>query len=143
MIRMALPGDASAFAAIKNAWIDETPWMVRVHAAEDVQRHYADVVLPRGEVLVAGTTGVDGYLVLDGEVVTSLFVASAARGKGIGAALLGQAKVVRRWLELWTFRVNEGARRFYKREGFAEAGRSHGENEERLPDVLLRWERAQ
>jgi hypothetical protein len=35
--------------------------------------------------------------------------------------------------------ANEGARRFYARQGFVEIGRSEGENEEGLPDVLFRW----
>jgi hypothetical protein len=40
---------------------------------------------------------------------------------------------------LWTFVANAGARRFYAREGFVEARRTEGENEEGLPDVLLTW----
>ena len=45
-------------------------------------------------------------------------------------------------LTLWTFVANEGARRFYAREGFVEVGRTEGENEEGLPDVLLAWKPA-
>jgi putative acetyltransferase len=44
-------------------------------------------------------------------------------------------------LSLWTFQANEGARRFYAREGFAEVRMTEGDNEEGLPDVLLEWVR--
>ena len=37
---------------------------------------------------------------------------------------------------------NEGARRFYGREGFVEVGGTPGDNEEGLPDVLLAWKPA-
>ena len=40
---------------------------------------------------------------------------------------------------LWTFVANAPARRFYAREGFVEVRRTGGENEEGLPDVLLKW----
>jgi hypothetical protein len=58
----------------------------------------------------------------------------------VGAALLDRAKAQRSGgLTLWTFVANEGARRFYARQGFVEIGRSEGENEEGLPDLLFRW----
>jgi GNAT superfamily N-acetyltransferase len=139
-IRHAGPPDVPACAAIKNAWIDEAEWMPRVHPAGDMERHYRSV-FPDREVFVAGDGGVEGFLVLDGAEVTALFVARAARGRGVGAALLGRAKAGRDRLALWTFVANEGARRFYAREGFREVRRTEGENEEGLPDVLLRWER--
>ena len=42
-------------------------------------------------------------------------------------------------LTLWAFVANEGALRFYAREGFVEVARTDGDNEEGLPDVMLRW----
>ena len=139
-IRAGSAEDAAVCAAIKNAWIDETSWMPRVHAAEDVVRHYRDVVFKTRRVLVAGTPP-EGYIALDDAgFVTSLFVAS--KGKGIGKALLDHAKAQASMLKLWTFVANVGARRFYEREGFTEIDRSSGDNEEGLADVLLKWEAA-
>jgi hypothetical protein len=34
---------------------------------------------------------------------------------------------------------NDGARRFYAREGFVETTMTDADNEERCPDVLLEW----
>ena len=82
-----------------------------------------------------------GYLALDAEegFITSFFLKAEARGAGVGKRLLDNAKAGAEMLQLWTFVENEGARRFYKREGFAEADRSDGDNEEGLPDILYRW----
>ena len=72
--------------------------------------------------------------------VTSLFCASP--GQGHGKRLLDHAKAHRSKLQLWTFVANTGAQRFYSREGFTEVERSDGDNEEKLPDILYRWEAA-
>ena len=138
-IRPARPADAAACAAILNGWIDATPWMPRVHPAEEVVRHYRETVLPAQEVLIAGREAAEGFLALDGSLVSALYVASP--GKGLGRALLDAAKAMRARLELWTFLANGGARRFYEREGFGEVRRTTGDNEEGLADVLLGWER--
>ena len=142
LLRPARPEDTAACAAIFNAWVDATPWMPRVHPPEDVERHYREHVLVTCAVTVAETGGAPvGFLALDGEgYVAGLYLAPEARGRGIGAALIAAAKAARpQGLLLWTFLANEGARRFYARQGFVESGRTEGENEEGLPDVLLRW----
>jgi putative acetyltransferase len=45
-------------------------------------------------------------------------------------------------LQLWTFARNEAARAFYAKRGFREIGQTDGDNEEKEPDVLLRWMRS-
>ena len=138
--RRAVPGDAGRCAAILNDWIDARDWMPRVHSHAEVEAFYRDFVFARREVWVIGEP-VAGFMALDREadVVTALYVATP--GRGLGRTLLEQAKAGREALELWTFVANEGARRFYAREGFAEIRQTPGDNEEGLPDVLLRWER--
>jgi hypothetical protein len=43
-------------------------------------------------------------------------------------------------LQLWTFQVNAGARRFYERHGFVPVELTDGAtNQERQPDVRYRW----
>ncbi|MEM0935679.1 MAG: GNAT family N-acetyltransferase [Pseudomonadota bacterium] len=139
-IREGRAEDAAAAAAILNAWIDATPWMPRIHSPADVARHYRETVFAERSVLVAGDP-IMGFLALDdgAACVTALYLSTP--GQGIGKALLDRAKVGRARLELWTFLDNRRARRFYAREGFAEIQRTDGDNEEGLPDVLLRWER--
>ncbi len=140
-IRPGAPGDAPACAAILNAWIDDRDWMPRVHTPEEVEAFYADFVFVERSVWVTGDP-VEGFMAMDdaGGMVTALFV--AVPGRGMGKRLLDHAKAGRGALELWTFVANGGARRFYAREGFREVRRTPGDNEEGLPDVLLRWEAA-
>ena len=140
-IRPATPADAPACAAILNAWIDETPWMPRVHSHEDVARHYREFVFQKRKVTVAEDDAPVGYLALDAEegFITSLFLKAEVRGRGVGKRMLDDAKTGADKLQLWTFVANECVRRFYEREGFAEADRSDGDNEEGLPDILYKW----
>lgn len=138
--RPGQPEDALACATILNDWVDARPWMPRVHTRQDVEGFYRRTIFAKRKVWVVGDP-VAGFLALDvGEgMVTALYVART--GQGLGRALLDCAKRQCDALELWTFQANEGARRFYMREGFLEVRRTDGDNEERLPDVLLRWER--
>ena len=143
VLRPARPEDAAACAAIFNDWVDATDWMPRVHPPDDVERHYREHVLATCAVTVAEAAARSaGFLALDGEgFVAGLYLAPEARGRGIGrgAARGGQGARGRQGLTLWTFVANEGARRFYAREGFVEVRRTEGDNEEGLPDVLLAW----
>ena len=141
-LRPARPGDAAACAAIFNAWVDATAWMPRVHDADDVVRHYREHVLAHCAVTVAERGGaVAGFLAVAGDGhVDALYLAPEARGQGVGAALLAEARARHPGgLTLWAFVANAGARRFYAREGFVEVRRTDGDNEEGLADVLLAW----
>jgi GNAT superfamily N-acetyltransferase len=140
-LRPARPEDAAACAAIFNGWVDATEWMPRVHEADDAVRHYREHVFAHDAVTVAERGGeIVGFLALAEGHVDALYLAEAARGQGVGAALVRAAKAASPGgLTLWTFVANEGARRFYAREGFVELRRTAGENEEGLPDVLLGW----
>jgi putative acetyltransferase len=73
--------------------------------------------------------------------VDQLYVAPGHQGRGIGRRLLDLAKERSEGgLELWTFQVNDRARRFYERNGFAAVELTDGSgNEEREPDVRYRW----
>ena len=138
-IRPATPEDASACAAILNAWIDARDWMPRIHSKEDVRAFYQDFVLTQRTVWVAGDPVV-GFMAMNpaDATVTALYVATP--GRGLGKAFLDMAKSRHDTVQLWTFQANEGARKFYAREGFREVKRTDGDNEEGLPDVLLEWD---
>ena len=64
-----------------------------------------------------------------------------AAASGIGTALLDLATVLRPdGFGLWVFETNVAARRFYAARGLVEVERTDGaDNEERAPDVHLRW----
>lgn len=142
ILRSARSTDAGKVAAILSEFIDTADWMPRIHTrAEDVS--FCAAMIDRGWVTVAEADGVSGFLAQEGDEVNCLYVANNAQGQGIGKALLDHAKAQSDKLELWTFQANEGARRFYAREGFVETEMTDGQrNDEKLPDVNLVWERA-
>jgi GNAT superfamily N-acetyltransferase len=136
----AEPGDARALARILGGWVAETPWMPRIHSAEDDLRH-AERLIDRMEVTVARNwRGAQGFLARDGEVVQALYLAPRARCRGYGSRLVAAAQAAVSRLELWCFQANHGALRFYARHGFTEVERTAGMgNDEKLPDVRLEW----
>ncbi|WEX85927.1 GNAT family N-acetyltransferase [Sinorhizobium garamanticum] len=143
--RDAVIADMTACAGILNRWIDATAWMPRVHAATDVERHYRETVFADRAIIVADREGeVVGFLAQSPEAyVTALYVDERHRRGGVGARLLREAKKrAPDELNLWTFERNADAHRFYEREGFVAVGRTDGENEEGLPDILYRWHAA-
>jgi GNAT superfamily N-acetyltransferase len=142
VIRVALLSDMPACAAIFNRWVDETEWMPRVHDHDDVVRHYRETVYSQCQLFVAERHGeVGAFLALsDHAFVTALYADRRFRGLGLGTLLIDRAKQIRSdGLSLWTFVANEDAQRFYRRQGFVEERRTTGDNEEGLPDILLRW----
>ena len=102
----------------------------------------ADVLLPETESWIAeeGATAV-GFIAIGDRSVEQLYVSPGWTGRGIGSSLVRLAQARRAvGLELWTFQVNEGARRFYERHGFRAVELTDGAgNEEREPDVRYVW----
>ena len=141
MLRPAGPEDAAICAAIFDAWVDATDWMPRVHSREAIERHFRETVLATCAVTVAErAAAIVGFLALRDNHVDGLYLAAPARRQGVGAALVGAAKAAHpAGLTLWTFVANQAARAFYAKQGFTELRRSAGDNEERLPDILLYW----
>lgn len=97
-------------------------------------------ILPNAETRVWVEEGsVAGFLSLvEGDHIGALFVAPACQGRGIGKKLLEDAKKGRQLLTLAVYRENQGAERFYRREGFVPL-------EERVdeatghPELLMAW----
>ncbi|MBC7271710.1 MAG: GNAT family N-acetyltransferase, partial [Streptomyces sp.] len=99
-------------------------------------------VVPLRETWVAQAgAGLVGVMVLDGELLSQLYLDPGWRGCGIGDRFVALAKERRPdGLTLWTFQVNEPAHRFYERHGFLAVERTDGSgNEEREPDVRYVW----
>lgn len=142
----ATADDAGAMARILGDWVRETGWMPVLHS-RDEDRGFCAQLVASGPVTVARAAGAEGngvlgFLALSGDTVAALHLAPAARGQGLGRRLLDAARAGRDRLDLWTFQANAGALRFYAREGFVAVERTDGrDNDERLPDVRLVWER--
>lgn len=141
LLRPATPLDAGRVGAILSAWIDETPWMPRIHTrAEDIA--HADMMVARGWVTVSESETITGFLARDGDDIHALYLAPDARGQGIGSDLLTDAMRGEAQLTLWTFQANTRAQAFYERHGFTEVERTDGAgNDEGLPDMRYHWQR--
>lgn len=139
-------GDSDA-AAVAEVWLRSfaaaLPTVRRAHDDDEVRAWFSHVVVPRYETWIAVAEGsVVGLLVLDGEELEQLYLDPSWRGRGVGDRFVDLAKQQRpAGLRLWTFQVNEPARRFYERHGFIEVERTDGlRNEEREPDVRYVWQ---
>jgi GNAT superfamily N-acetyltransferase len=138
MIGAARLADAPALARTLGDWVRETGWMPVLHSRE------GDVTSLSRRIREAEVWCEEGagFIVRYAEEIDCLYLAPAARGRGLGAALPDRARAGRNRLALWTFQANTGARRFYAREGFAEITLTDGTgNEEQLPDVRMEWRR--
>jgi GNAT superfamily N-acetyltransferase len=141
-MREARPEDARVVADIWLASFRATYAFPPAHADEDVRAWVADVLLPETESWIReeGATAV-GFIAIGNRSVEQLYVLPGWTGRGIGSALLRVAQArSEAGLELWTFQVNVGARRFYERHGFRAVELTDGAgNEEREPDVRYVW----
>ena len=142
---------------IRRARQDEAPvvadlyWRARVaavpaippsvHPEDDVHDHFSTVVLPQRDTwLAVEGEAVVGFLALEPGWVDHLYLEPSRTGEGIGTQLLDHAKSVQpEGLDLWAFRSNTGARRFYERHGFTAVAFTEGDNEEGAPDVRYHW----
>ena len=80
-------------------------------------------------------------MALEGDDLGQLYVHPDWLGRGVGSRLVELAKQQKPGgLRLYTFQVNDRARRFYERHGFVAEWFGDGSaNEERQPDVRYVW----
>ncbi len=135
----ATPADAPVLAQILYGWITEAPWMPDLHGPAAAVGFVTGLISSQ-TVRVARSGDVpQGFLARDGAEVAALYVARPARGRGIGTALIEEAKASGA-LRLWTFQANLAARTFYGHAGFVVDHLTDGAgNAERLPDLRLVW----
>lgn len=141
-LQKATREDCPAMGRILLNWVDETGWMPRIHP-RDSYPVFAELLENISDVTVARIDGrVVGFIARQDNDIQALYVESAARGQGVGKALLDHAKSQVDKIGLWTFQANTAAQRFYRREGFREQRRTDGQgNDEKLPDVYMTWAR--
>lgn len=142
--RLARSADAPGIADVYLASYAATYAFPRAHSDAATRSWIAEVLLSTREVWVA-TAGpeksVVAMMALTDDMIDQLYVAPGWTGQGIGSRLIGLAQSRRpHGLDLYTFQVNHGARRFYERHGFVEVARGDGsDDEERQPDVRYAW----
>jgi len=122
------------------------PFVPELHTPEDDARFFGETLFTRADIwLVEDVAGeIAGYVAFRPDFVEHLFIHPERQQRGLGLALLKKAMEGANELSLWTFQQNLRARRFYERHGFAVVMETDGlDNEEKLPDVLYRWRRAE
>ncbi|KEG44281.1 GCN5 family acetyltransferase [Streptomyces griseorubens] len=143
VIRRAAGSDAAEVAEVwLRSFTAALPGVRRAHTDDEVRTWIREVVVPGQETWVAVADGsVVAMMVREGNDLDQLYVDPAWQGRGIGGRLVDVAKERSpSGLTLWTFQVNEAARRFYERHGFVARERTDGQrNEEREPDVRYEW----
>ncbi|MFG2355764.1 GNAT family N-acetyltransferase [Streptomyces sp. NPDC048521] len=145
VLRRALAADARAAADVwLRSFAAALPTVVRPRTDDDVRDYFRDVVVPLREIWVAEAagTGIVGLMVLNGELLSQLYLEPEWRGRGLGDRFVALAKERSPGgLTLWTFQVNKPAHRFYERHGFTAVEFTDGsDNEEREPDVRYVWQ---
>ncbi|UJW84192.1 GNAT family N-acetyltransferase [Devosia sp. SL43] len=117
------------------------PFLPVLHSgAEDIA--FLAGYLERGLLTLAERDGrLLGFLAETPGWIEQLYLEPDQRGQGIGSRLVDAAKQRQNRLELWCFVDNHAGRAFYIRHGFIEIRRTDGDNEEKLPDILLGWQR--
>ncbi|MFJ3301645.1 GNAT family N-acetyltransferase [Streptomyces sp. NPDC086549] len=145
VLRRAADADAPAAADVwLRSFAAALPTVVRPRTDDEVREYFERVVVPLRETWVAEAAdggGIVGVMVLDGHLLSQLYLAPDWRGRGIGDRFVALAKErTPEGLTLWTFQVNKPAHRFYERHGFvAVEFTDGGDNEEREPDVRYVW----
>lgn len=142
-LRGATSADADRVAEIfLTSRRSAMPWLARPHTDAETRQWHADILVPRGTVVVAERDGevvgfaepVDGWL-------NALYVAPPAQRTGVGSTLFEHAMALQpNGFDLWVFQRNTSALDFYARYGCEVVRRTDGaDNQEHEPDVLLHW----
>lgn len=140
-VRRATTDDAAAVADVFLESFHATYDFPLAHTDDEVRGWVRDRLIPEQETWVATDAGrVVAILALEPGWVNQLYVAPDRLGEGLGRRLLDLAKERQPGgLTLWTFQVNDRARRFYERNGFVAVEMTAGDNQEGQPDVRYEW----
>jgi ribosomal protein S18 acetylase RimI-like enzyme len=140
VIRAAREDESDAVARLHRlVRTVDLPYLPILHTPQEDSDYFSSVVFPGGDVWVADTGQIVGYCATVPGWIEHLYVHPDYQRQGIGTALLEKAMEADRDLQLWMFARNEAARSFYTKHGFREVTRTDGDNEEKEPDVLMRW----
>ena len=144
VLRRAEPADADDIADVWLSAFTATYDFPAAHSDQAIRTWVGSDLLADTETWVAADPDgtVVGFMSLTDDMLDQLYLRPEATGRGTGSRLIALAKSRRpTGLDLYTFQVNKGARRFYERHGFEAIWFGDGSaNEEHQPDVRYHWE---
>ena len=141
MVRRARSSDVEAIAAVFRRSFATLDFLPTLHTPEEEREHLRGVV-EKQDVWVAERDGrIVGFVALEGDLGTFLYVDPTVQGSGVGSTLLEEVMRARPGgFRFWTFQQNEKARRFYEQRGCRALEFTDGSgNEEKTPDVMYEW----
>jgi hypothetical protein len=140
-IRKAKSVDAGEIADVFIAARATMQYLPHLHS-DDETRAFIGRVVETCETFAAERDGrVVGFAALRDNWLDHLYVHPSRFNAHTGTKLFEEIKAARPGgFQFWVFQQNNGARRFYERNGCALARLTEGEaNEEKLPDALYVW----
>ncbi len=119
----------------------ELPYLPKLHTPEEDLEFFSNVMFPNSRIdLLKDKDKLLGFVCFDADWIHHLYLLPEAIGKGYGAQLLKSARTNKTSMQLWAFKRNERAIKFYEKHGFRIIKETDGsENEEKEPDVLMQW----
>ena len=142
ILRPATSNDAPALAVIlRTCFRVSLPFLPELHTPDEDLAYMSARVATRDPVWVAEADGAPvGFVTFRESWIDHLYVHPDRQGQGIGPALLAKALEDGGPKQLWAFRQNTRARRFYEARGFRPVEFTDGAgNEEKAPDVRYLW----
>jgi putative acetyltransferase len=125
IIRSGTPADIPRALDIWRAAVDATHGFLTPADRAEIDILVAEQFLPNVELILAeDDAGVQGFLVMDGEMIDALFVDPAVHGRGIGTALLDHALSLSPQATVDASEQADNALPFYLARGFEITGRS-------------------
>ena len=125
-----------------RASFEQAVGIVDPHPLAQQLLYFQEKVIPDNQVLVVldeRRSSVIGFMASTPEKISQLYVHVDHQNRGIGSMLVNIAKQRSGGrLRLFTFKVNEKAKRFYERHGFKVIGQGF-EEEWKLEDVEYEW----
>jgi GNAT superfamily N-acetyltransferase len=142
ILRPATSDDAPALAGIlRICFRVSLPFLPELHTPDEDQAYMSARLATPEPVWVSVVDGAPaGFITFRDGWIDHLYVHPDRQGQGIGRALLAKALEDGRPKQLWAFRQNTRARRFYEARGFRPVEFTDGAgNEEKTPDVRYLW----